>query len=59
MTYFRLLAVVGAGLLTINGPPASAATPTLTVYTYASFVSDWGPGPLIEPAFEAHCGCDL
>ena len=29
------------------------------VYTYASFVSDWGPGPLIEPAFEAHCGCDL
>lgn len=41
------------------GLPTSAATPTLTVYTYASFVSDWGPGPLIEPAFEAHCGCDL
>ena len=59
MTCFRLLAAVGAGLLTINGPPASAATPTLTVYTYASFVSDWGPGPLIEPAFEAVCRCDL
>ena len=59
MTCFRLLAALGAGLITIIGLPTSAATPTLTVYTYASFVSDWGPGPLIEPAFEAHCGCDL
>ena len=59
MTCFRLLAALGAGLLTMIGLPTSAATPTLTVYTYASFVSDWGPGPLIEPAFEAHCGCDL
>ena len=59
MTCFRLLAALGAGLLVMIGLPTSAATPTLTVYTYASFVSDWGPGPLIEPAFEAHCGCDL
>ena len=59
MTCFRLLAALGAGLLMMIGLPTSAATPTLTVYTYASFVSDWGPGPLIEPAFEAHCGCDL
>jgi thiamine transport system substrate-binding protein len=33
--------------------------PVLTVLTYDSFVSEWGPGPLIEPAFEAECGCDL
>ncbi|OUU57174.1 MAG: thiamine ABC transporter substrate binding subunit [Proteobacteria bacterium TMED61] len=59
MTCFRLLAALGAGLLVMISLPTSAATPTLTVYTYASFVSDWGPGPLIEPAFEAHCGCDL
>ena len=59
MTCFRLLAALGAGLPMMIGLPTSAATPTLTVYTYASFVSDWGPGPLIEPAFEAHCGCDL
>ncbi|MDX1467315.1 MAG: thiamine ABC transporter substrate-binding protein, partial [Halomonas sp.] len=33
---------------------------TLTVYTYDSFVSEWGPGPGIEAAFEARCGdCDL
>ncbi|WP_240349286.1 thiamine ABC transporter substrate binding subunit [Halomonas binhaiensis] len=33
--------------------------PQLTVYTYDSFVAEWGPGPAIEKAFEARCGCDL
>jgi len=33
--------------------------PTLTVYTYDSFISDWGPGPQIKAAFEADCGCAL
>ncbi|MGU9956419.1 MAG: thiamine ABC transporter substrate binding subunit [Arenicellales bacterium WSBS_2016_MAG_OTU3] len=32
---------------------------TLTVYTYDSFSSEWGPGPKIETAFEAICDCDL
>ena len=36
-----------------------AETPVLTVYTYDSFVSDWGPGPAAEKAFEEVCGCDL
>lgn len=36
-----------------------AERPVLTVYTYESFVPDWGPGPSIEAAFEAQCGCDL
>lgn len=31
----------------------------LTIYTYDSFVSEWGPGPKIEKAFEAHCQCDI
>ena len=38
---------------------AWAETPELVVYTYDSFVSDWGPGPKIEEAFEATCACDL
>ncbi len=38
---------------------ASAETPVLTVYTYDSFVAEWGPGPVIETAFEDTCGCDL
>ncbi|MGL5007505.1 MAG: thiamine ABC transporter substrate binding subunit [Plesiomonas sp.] len=33
---------------------------TLTVYTYDSFASDWGPGPAVKKAFEAQCGgCEL
>ena len=32
---------------------------TLTVYTYSSFVSEWGPGPRVKVAFEAQCGCTL
>ena len=38
---------------------AIAETPELTVYTYDSFVSDWGPGPAVKTAFEETCGCTL
>ena len=38
---------------------AAAETPVLTVMTYDSFTSEWGPGPAVEKAFEEHCGCDL
>ncbi|RYU65971.1 thiamine ABC transporter substrate binding subunit [Aliivibrio finisterrensis] len=38
---------------------SAAETKTLTVYTYDSFAADWGPGPTVEAAFEAQCGCDL
>jgi len=38
---------------------AMAETPVLTVYTYDSFTSEWGPGPAIEAAFEETCVCDL
>lgn len=44
---------------TLAATTAMAETPELTVYTYDSFVSDWGPGPAIEKAFEETCGCDL
>jgi len=36
-----------------------AAKPTLTVYTYDSFTSDWGPGPQIKKTFEETCNCTL
>ena len=38
---------------------AMAETPVLTVYTYDSFTSEWGPGPAVEAAFEETCDCDL
>ncbi|MFZ5710402.1 MAG: thiamine ABC transporter substrate binding subunit [Pseudomonadota bacterium] len=33
--------------------------PVLTVYTYDSFASEWGPGPAAKAAFEAVCACEL
>jgi len=38
---------------------AQAASPTLVVYTYDSFTSEWGPGPQVKAAFEAQCACSL
>ena len=32
---------------------------TLTIYTYESFIADWGPGPKVKEAFEANCDCEL
>lgn len=53
-------AVLGAVALSLAAGTATAGERSLTVYTYDSFVSEWGPGPAIEEAFEARCGgCDL
>ena len=41
------------------GGTALAADNELTVYTYDSFVADWGPGPVVKEAFEAQCDCKL
>jgi len=37
----------------------ATAKDTLTVYTYDSFTSEWGAGPIVEKAFEASCDCEL
>ena len=52
-------ALIATGFLALAGVASAQGKPILTVYTYDSFVSDWGPGPLVETAFEAECGCDL
>ncbi|RMD50041.1 MAG: thiamine ABC transporter substrate binding subunit [Alphaproteobacteria bacterium] len=52
--------ILAAGLTWLAASAVAAGErPELVVYTYDSFVSDWGPGPAIEKAFEARCGCDL
>ena len=33
------------------------AKETLTIYTYESFISEWGPGGKIKEAFEKTCDC--
>ncbi|SMH37520.1 thiamine ABC transporter substrate binding subunit [Maritimibacter sp. HL-12] len=49
---------IAAGLSTLASV-AMAETPVLTIYTYDSFVAEWGPGPAVEAAFEETCDCDL
>jgi thiamine transport system substrate-binding protein len=44
--------------LALLGLPAEARD-TLTIYTYDSFVADWGPGPKVKVAFEAQCSCTV
>jgi thiamine transport system substrate-binding protein len=46
-------------LLLLAGPACAQEAPVLTVLTYDSFTAEWGPGPAVEAAFEAACGCDL
>ncbi len=50
-----LTAVTGLCVATV----ATAEVPKLTVLTYDSFTTEWGPGPAIEAAFEETCACDL
>jgi thiamine transport system substrate-binding protein len=38
---------------------AASAAGTLTVYTYESFTSEWGPGPKVKEAFEKTCDCRI
>ena len=37
----------------------SAAAKELTIYTYDSFNSEWGPGPIVFKRFEEQCACKL
>ncbi len=48
-----------AALLLVQPVAAQDAKDKVTVYTYDSFTAEWGPGPLVEKAFEAECACDL
>lgn len=48
-----------SALIMLPAVAASSTQEKLTVYTYSSFASEWGPGPKIEAAFEKSCACDL
>ncbi|MGE6107371.1 thiamine ABC transporter substrate binding subunit [Aeromonas sobria] len=51
--------LTAATALLLTGAAQAATSPTLTVYTYDSFASEWGPGPKVKQAFEQECGCTL
>jgi thiamine transport system substrate-binding protein len=59
MRYPTLAAGLLAATATAAPIAAQGETPELIVYTYDSFVSDWGPGPAVTEAFEAVCDCRL
>jgi thiamine transport system substrate-binding protein len=44
--------------LLVFAAPA-VAKETLTIYTYDSFVAEWGPGAKIKDAFEKTCDCTI
>lgn len=48
-----------SSLLLATGVAAFSAESSLTIYTYESFTSEWGPGPALEKAFEANCSCNV
>lgn len=60
----RLFKTIVAGILLTAGTAlfsaeAQGADKTLTIYTYESFTSEWGPGPKVKEAFEKTCGCSV
>jgi len=57
LSWLKSFVVAVVALLAV--PAFAADQPTLTVYTYQSFASDYGPGPAIKKGFEAQCKCTL
>jgi thiamine transport system substrate-binding protein len=53
----RRVWVWAAVMLSLAWP--ARAQQILTIYTYESFVTDWGPGPKVKANFEQECGCTL
>jgi thiamine transport system substrate-binding protein len=53
----RIIGVAFMCLLVSN--TAQAAKQSLVIYTYDSFVSEWGPGPQVKAAFEEQCDCTV
>lgn len=58
-TMYRITQIFITGICLLFSANLYAEKPTLTIYTYDSFTSDWGPGPQVKKAFEEQCNCDL
>jgi thiamine transport system substrate-binding protein len=58
-SFLAVLCLLLTAFASLAGPSLGQAKRTLTVYTYDSFVSKWGPGPKVKAAFEQQCACTL
>ena len=57
MRLLSLLAFSFAAAVSLT--PAAQAKDKLTIYTYDSFISEWGPGPKVKESFEKECDCEI
>ncbi len=57
MRLFSLLALSFSA--TVGLVSTAEAKDTLTIYTYDSFISEWGPGPKVTQNFEKECDCKV
>jgi len=57
MSLNKLTVAALFGLASIASPAIADEKPTLTIYTYDGFSSDWGPGPGLKAGYEATCNC--
>ncbi len=55
LTIKHLFCILLTACLSIGAVKANS----LTVYTYDSFASQWGPGPKLKSLFEQQCDCEL
>ena len=56
---FFVIVIIGISVFSFSRSDSRSAVSTgenLTIYAYDSFVSEWGPGPKIIPAFEEKYG---
>jgi thiamine transport system substrate-binding protein len=54
----KLSAPMIAGILVATAV-AAEDKPVLTIYTYDSFVAEWGPANAVKAGFEAVCACEV
>ncbi len=54
-----VVSILAAAAASFLSAAANAKDNTLTIYTYESFIAEWGPGPKVKEAFEKTCGCSV
>ena len=55
----KKLSFMITAVLMFWAPAQAADKPELVIYTYDSFTSEWGPGPVIKAEFEKTCDCTV
>lgn len=53
------IAAALAAMFSVAPPALAEGEKTLTIYTYESFVAEWGPGPKVKAEFEKTCDCTV